>query len=73
MDSIYLPINELDFSLGELLFLNWVQHRARSNSTVPLLVAGLLNPPKFAIDCTVFGDDVRGFAAIHAGLPRRFY
>ena len=36
MDSICLVISAFDFYLGGLLFLNWVQHRARSDSIVNL-------------------------------------
>jgi len=40
MDYIWVVINALDFLLGGLLFLNWVQHRARSDSTVTIACRG---------------------------------
>jgi hypothetical protein len=54
MDSICLVINAVDFQLGGLLFLNCVQHRARSDSIVTLAYRGAASLPKFAINGALF-------------------
>ena len=51
MNSICVFINALDFRLGGLLFLNWVQHRARSDSRVTLACRGLTR-----INCALLPD-----------------
>ena len=47
MDFIYLVISALDFWASGLLFLNWVQQRARSALMAALACRGV-DTPKFA-------------------------